>query len=257
MTYKEFINKSIERLSDIYSYNESKAISVRLLTDFLKISEYEYLVSPTTIIPKPDLSKLESSLDELADFRPIQYVLGYEWFCGHKFKVNESVLIPRPETEELCHLIQKEWGGSGFSEFKILDACTGSGCIAYSLAAFFSKSSVYAFDLYEDALDVARNQKIFIDTEGKQPLNNLPIFFKWDLLGGTPDEKDKSNPDNSLPDLEDIDILVSNPPYVCESEKDFMSSNVLDYEPDTALFVPDNDPLRFYRALAQWAMVFL
>ena len=127
---------------------------------------------------------------------------------------------------------------------KIVDACTGSGCIAYTLAAAFPKAEVLAFDIDEDALEVAKSQSVFLDEAERQPLTNIPEFFRADILAG---------PSDSQLAVEDADILVSNPPYVCESEKDFMSPNVLDYEPELALFVPDNDPLRFYKALAVWA----
>lgn len=252
MTYKEFVTKAINDLSQIYSLGESKAIAVRVLTHFLKVSDYEYIVDPNVIIPKSDLTILQGALAELMDNRPVQYVLGYEYFAGHRFNVSESVLIPRPETEELFRLIVEQWRESGKGDYKILDACTGSGCLAYSLAAAFPKSSVYACDNFDDVLEMARNQKIFLDEDSRQPLRNIPLFFKYNVLEGAPEGKG-----DDIPNLEELDILVSNPPYVCEHERDFMSPNVLDYEPDTALFVPDNDPLRFYRALAQWAVVFL
>ena len=258
MTHKEFVTKAIDSLSEIYSLAEARSISVRLLTEFLHLSEYEYIIEPNTIIPKPDLNRLMTALEELKDYRPLQYVLGFQEFAGHKFNVSESVLIPRPETEELYRLIVSYWKEyGGYSELKILDACTGSGCLAYSLAATFPKSEVIACDKFEDVLKVAENQEIFIDEEHRQPLKNKPFFFKWDILEGPPDEKDKAQHGASLPNMEDLDILVSNPPYVCESESDFMLPNVLEYEPDEALFVPDNDPLRFYKALSEWASAFL
>ena len=175
------------------------------------------------MIPKPYLVKIQSALEELAAGRPVQYVIGEETFAGRIFHVSEAVLIPRPETEQMCRLIIDEWRKSGYQELRILDACTGS------------------FDVDEEALDVAKGQRIFLDEAGRQPLQTPPVFFKADILEGPPEE------------IDDIDILVSNPPYVCESEKAFMAPNVLDYEPEKALFVPDSDPLRFYKALAGWA----
>lgn len=252
MTYKEFVTKAINELSAIYSLGESKAIAVRVLVHFLKVTEYEYIVDPNVIIPKSDLNILQGALAELMDNRPVQYVLGYEDFAGHRFNVSESVLIPRPETEELYRLIVEQWRESGKGDYKILDACTGSGCIAYSLAAAFPKSTVFACDNFDDVLEVARNQKVFLDEACNQPLRNIPVFFKANVLEGPFDGKG----DDAV-NLEELDILVSNPPYVCEHEKDFMNANVLDYEPDAALFVPDNDPLKFYRALSQWAVAFL
>lgn len=257
MTRKEFVTKAVESLSETYSPGESKAIAIRIITHFLHLSEYEYSVDPNIAIPKSELTPIQESLQELADNRPVQYVIGYENFAGHKFNVSESVLIPRPETEELCRKIIGDWQGSDYSKIKILDLCTGSGCIAYTLAAAFPKSEVFACDISEDAIKVAKGQKVFLDEGERQPISNPPIIFRRDILTDIPDEKDLQSASESLPNIEDLDIIVSNPPYVCESEKDFMSPNVLDYEPDEALFVPDNDPLRFYKAIAEWALSFL
>ena len=241
MTRKEFVTKATECLSENYSPGEAKAISVRILSHFLGLSEYEYSVEPNVVIPKPGLVRIQNALDELSAGRPVQYVIGEETFAGHTFHVCESVLIPRPETEQLCRIITDEWRKSGYQELKILDACTGSGCIAWTLAAAFPKARVLATDIDDSALEVAKGQKVFLDEACRQPVPNPPVFFKNDLLEGPPEE------------IDDIDILVSNPPYVCESEKDLMAPNVLDYEPEKALFVPDNDPLRFYKALTGWA----
>ncbi len=241
MTRKEFVTKATESLAGQYSPGEAKAISVRILSHFLSLSEYEYSVEPNVAIPKPYLVKIQSALEELAAGRPVQYVIGEETFAGRTFHVSEAVLIPRPETEQMCRLIIDEWRKSGYQELRILDACTGSGCIAWTLAAAFPKAQVLAFDVDEDALSVARGQRIYLDEAGRQPLQTPPVFFKADILEGPPEE------------IDDIDILVSNPPYVCESEKAYMAPNVLDYEPEKALFVPDSDPLRFYKALAGWA----
>lgn len=251
MTRKEFATKATDCLADKYSPGEAKAISIRILSHFLGLSEYEYSVEPNVVIPKPDLNRIQSALDELAADRPVQYVIGEESFAGHTFHVSESVLIPRPETEQLCRLIIKDLKDSGIHSPRILDAGTGSGCIAYTLAAAFPKAEVFACDIDDKALETARGQKIFLDEACRQPLPDPPVFFKADILEGPPVEHAKDN--DTLPNLEDLDILVSNPPYVCESEKDFMAPNVLDYEPEKALFVPDNDPLRFYKALATWA----
>lgn len=250
MTRKEFVTKATESLSKHYSPGEAKAISVRILSHFLGLSEYEYSVEPDTAIPRPELVRIGKALEELQADRPVQYVIGEEKFAGHTFNVSEAVIIPRPETDFLCRNIIKEWKSQGSGTLRILDAGTGSGCIAYTLAAAFPRAEVMAFDIDEAALETARSQKIYLDEACRQPLHNIPVFFKADMLQGPPDCGSGSS---DLPNLEDLDILVSNPPYVCESEKDFMAPNVLDYEPALALFVPDSDPLRFYRALAEWA----
>lgn len=243
MTRKEFVIKAIEHLSENYSLGEAKAIAIRILTHFLNLSEYEYSVEPTVIIPRSELSPLLQALDELADNRPVQYVIGYEEFAGRRFNVCESVLIPRPETEELCRIILSRNKESGGTFRKVLDICTGSGCIAYTLACNLPNSEIFACDIDSSALNVAKGQQICIDSAGKIPLKNRPLFFQRDIFSGPPEEIN----------IEELDLIVSNPPYVCESEKDFMASNVLDYEPDIALFVPDNDPLRFYKGIALWA----
>lgn len=248
MTRKEFVIKATDSLTDNYSPGEAKAIAIRILSHILGLSEYEYSIEPNLSIPKSHSDRLHKALDELTANRPVQYVLGEEIFAGRKFKVNESVLIPRPETEQLCRMIIDDCRKSRMNAPKILDACTGSGCIAYTLAAAFPNAEVFAFDAYEAALEVAKSQKIFIDEAGRQSLKYLPIFFKADLL---------KEPSDAPVLLENFDIMVSNPPYVCESEKDFMDANVLEYEPETALFVPDSDPLRFYKALANWASVIM
>ncbi|MFA7116316.1 MAG: HemK/PrmC family methyltransferase [Bacteroidales bacterium] len=262
MTYKTFIADAITRLSDVYPLGEAKVIANRVLMYYLKISEYEYLVDPNIIIPKSKVKEMELAMDQLVDSRPIQYVLGYEFFAGHKFKVNETVLIPRPETEELFRIIREDYKKDKYSELKILDACTGSGCLAYSLASAFPKSMVVGLDKFDDVLEIAKNQKIYQkndkSSDNKHPklIDNPPIFVKYDLLAGPPEIEDLKY-HNNFPEIRDLDILVSNPPYVMESEKEVMNNNVVLYEPDAALFVPDKDPLKFYKALADWAAKFL
>lgn len=253
MTRKEFVTRATESLAGHYSPGEAKAISIRILSHFLGLSEYEYSVEPNVVIPKPELTRIQNALDELADDRPVQYVIGQEDFEGHTFHVNESVLIPRPETAQLCRLIEEDIRMSRIREPRILDAGTGSGCIAWTLAAAFPKAEIFALDNDEAALKVAREQKIYLDEACRQPVPESPVFFKADILSGPPEAKDSGD----IPNMEDLDILVSNPPYVCDSEKDFMAPNVLNYEPDIALFVPDSDPLRYYRALAGWAQALL
>ena len=210
---------------------------------------------------RPDrASELLSALDELATGRPLQYMLGFTEFCGHRFKVGEGCLIPRPETEELVsRIIDDLYDDEAPSEsavdgspssvmpgltghldaeddgpFSILDLCTGSGCIAWSLAAEFPEAMVYGCDLSAAALRYACRQRI------KVP-GAKPIFFTADVLAAPP------------AGLPQFDVIVSNPPYICDSERAAMRPNVLDFEPAEALFVPDDDPLKFYRAIARWA----
>jgi release factor glutamine methyltransferase len=165
---------------------------------------------------------------------PIQYILGETEFYGLPFYVNESVLIPRPETEELVDWIQKENYKS--AELNILDIGTGSGCIAIALRHEFPSSTVDAFDVSEKALETAKqnatHNKLEVNFKAVDILNAPAFNKKWD-------------------------IIVSNPPYITENEKDTILSNVLDHEPHLALFVPDNDPLLFYREIAFFAQQYL
>jgi release factor glutamine methyltransferase len=168
----------------------------------------------------------------------LQYVLGYEWFCGHRFNVAPGVLIPRPETEELVREVVSSANGPDCEgNVRVLDICTGSGCIAWSVAAELGKrAQVYGCDISPEALAIACGQEIDADVK----------FFECDILAPQAEEVIGAECGAAK-----FDIIVSNPPYVCECEKELMQKNVLDFEPELALFVPDDDPLRFYRRIAQ------
>ena len=272
MTLREFIHFCIERLAPLYPEAEAKAIAFRLLEHFTDIPSYKYISEPDFVMPGSDrASEMMAALDQLETGRPLQYVLGFTEFCGHRFKVGEGCLIPRPETEELVSRIIDDLydDTSGPSEslverqvlsgrdqsrpekvlprdgkgreddslddpFSILDLCTGSGCIAWSLTAEFPEAMVYGCDLSDAALRYACRQRVKV--RGAKP-----IFFSADVLAAPP------------AGLPQFDLIVSNPPYICDSERAAMRPNVLDFEPAEALFVPDDDPLKFYRAIARWA----
>ena len=269
MTLKEFIDLCMERLSPLYPEPEAKAIAFRVLENYTDIPSYKYISEPDTqiisdgpltpgltrgpVMPGPDrASEMLGALDELTTGRPLQYVLGITEFCGHRFKVGEGCLIPRPETEELVSRIIDDMyaededtnvipgltrnltANDDDSPFSILDICTGSGCIAWSLAAEFPEVMVYGCDISDAALRYACKQRVKV--RGAKP-----IFFTADVLAAPP------------AGLPQFDVIVSNPPYICDSERAAMRPNVLDFEPAEALFVPDDDPLRFYRAIARWA----
>ena len=254
MTIRDFIDLCVARLAPLYPAAEAKAIAFRLLEHFTDIPSYKYIADPELVMPGSDrASQLSAALTELETGRPLQYVLGFTEFCGHKFKVREGCLIPRPETEELVSRIIDDLysdtpsvmpGLTGHLDdeddgpFSILDLCTGSGCIAWSLAAEFPEEMVYGCDVSDAALAIACKQRVKL--RGAKP-----IFFHADVL---------VDPPAGLPKF---DVIVSNPPYICESERAAMRPNVLDFEPAEALFVPDDDPLRFYRAIARWAQRFL
>ena len=188
-----------------------------------------------------DESRLNEQLRRLQAGEPVQYVLGKAFFCGHEFRVRPGVLIPRPETEELvgvaCDRVAR------YGEIHILDIGTGSGCIAISLALAIPDAQVVAWDVSDEALAIAR--------ENALRLGAKVTFKKNDILKG-----------NGAPSFwrglgeasgEAFTLIISNPPYICEKERKDMEQRVLDHEPSLALFVPDDDPLLFYRAIAEYA----
>lgn len=238
MSIRDFISECIERLSPLYPQPEAKSIAFRLLEHYTDIPSYKFVSDPGMDVAED--VPLRSALAELETGRPLQYVLGVTEFCGHRFKVGEGCLIPRPETEELVSRIIDDLSGHeiGDEPFNILDLCTGSGCIAWSLAAEFPEAMVYGCDLSDAALRYACKQRVKVD-------GAKPIFFSADVLAPPP------------AGLPEFDVIVSNPPYVCESERALMRPNVKDFEPAEALFVPDDDPLRFYAAIARWAEALL
>ena len=184
---------------------------------------------------------------------PVQYVLGFADFCGFRFKVTPDVLIPRPETEQLVREAVKEAArlqrqrspyGRHAAPVRVLDLCTGSGCIAWSVALSVPGTEVVGVDISEPALAVARSQDFA--RECKERKAKAPLFVCADVLDTEQDF-----------DHGTFDLILSNPPYITESEKDRMHRNVLEHEPHLALFVPDGDPLVFYRAVAAWSRRFL
>lgn len=245
MTYREFIDSAVVRLAPLYGADEARAAASSLLCRILDLKPYKVIAEPGTPIGS-GAEALEEALGQLAEGRPLQYVLGFVEFCGLRIRVREGVLIPRPETEEMVSMIVDDLVSRGgpFDEnalfhherpiYNILDMCTGSGCIAYALADAFPEAQVFGCDVSDDALAVACRQRVKL--QGARP-----VFFKADILQAPP------------AGLPKFDLIVSNPPYVRESERAQMRRNVLDYEPAEALFVPDDDPLRFYRAIRAWA----
>jgi release factor glutamine methyltransferase len=240
MTFKRFVDQATRDLAELYPEAEAKSMAIRLLSHQLEVPEYCYLSEPERNIPAAKQQMLDDALADLLKWCPLQYVLGFAEFAGRQFKVREGVLIPRPETEELFEIIIDDLSGKeldGGQEFNILDIGTGSGCLAWSLAAELPGAQLFGCDISEEALSIACKQKV-VNAEG---MVRRPVFFRADLLGVPP------------AGLPQFDLIVSNPPYVLESERSQMRPNVLDYEPAMALFVPDEDPLRFFRALHSWA----
>ena len=232
MLLAEFIRESVPALEKLYPSPEARGLVLMLCEERLGVRSYTHIVEPLFEIPEPELPGLKADMSRLAAGEPIQYVLGYTEFCGRKFKVGPSVLIPRPETGQLVDESLKLLAAMG-RPAKVLDLCTGSGCIAWSVALGAPGVSVTAADISEPALALARSQ--FEDVPSGA---DAPEFVCSDLLGGCREICGR------------FDLLLSNPPYVMEKEKAAMRRNVLEHEPGIALFVPDDDPLLFYRALA-------
>lgn len=200
---------------------------------------HTHIVEPEYVVPEDKMGMILEAFERMAVGEPLQYIIGKAWFYSRQFRVTPHVLIPRPETEELVNAVLMQSAGVKDSDPPlILDLCTGSGCIAWSLALEKPGSHVTAVDISDGALSVASSQD-FVD-EMEQTGARAPKFVKADVLQDT------------LPlDYQmKYDIIVSNPPYVMDSEKTLMRTNVLDHEPHLALFVPDDDALKFYQSIA-------
>lgn len=230
MTYQEIIH----RLQKIYDNGEAKAIARILLEERFGLSMTDIICGKTEELSAEEQQELENIVERLERSEPLQYILGYADFLSYRFHVAPGVLIPRPETEELVQKVVD--AASRLSCPHILDIGTGSGCIAIASALELTKCGVSphveAWDISPDALSIARQNNLSLHAD--------ICLYEVDVLGS--DLKTDRQ-----------DIIVSNPPYICESEKKDMESNVTDHEPHLALFVPDNDPLLFYRRIAEYA----
>ena len=238
MLLKELIKEGTETISVAYPEREAREMVFIYLEHLLGTSRHTHILEPAYEVAEADAGLARAAFARMAAFEPVQYIIGKANFYGRDFNVSPSVLIPRPETELLCREVVMD-GRSKRSPMRVLDLCTGSGCIAWTLAMELQGAEVTAVDLSEDALKVASAQSF----EDGPSVN--PHFIKADVLAGP------------VESLGSFDVIVSNPPYVKESEKALMRKNVLDYEPDMALFVDDDDPLIFYRAVAHWAKTLL
>lgn len=244
MTLQEIITHGVETISEMYPQREAREMVLRYLEDCHGIKRLTHILEPSYELPADAVDSCLAAFKRMASGEPMQYVSGKADFYGREFAVSPAVLIPRQETEILCktvcdHIVlgQKDLGPDAMT---ILDLCTGSGCIAWTLALEVPGAKVTAVDISEEALAVASAQNF--SAEMSQSGAKAPLFIKGDVLSP-----------ETLPVLGKFDIIVSNPPYVMESEKALMRSNVLDHEPSLALFVSDEDPLIFYRAVAQIA----
>lgn len=250
MTY----NQLWKRLTAIYNEREAQAIVRTVLDALFGMSLTDICLGKVTQLSADDTTRLEKIMQRLEKSEPVQYVLGAEWFAGRLFDVAPGVLIPRPETEELVKWTcdeakekekednSKEERGKEEKEVSkkgeeaphpsILDIGTGSGCIAITVALALPQARVTAWDISTDALAIAA---------GNAHRLGASVRFEHQDALSAPDDEER------------WDVIVSNPPYICDRERADMSDNVLSYEPELALFVPDNDPLLFYRAIARYA----
>ena len=239
---KSLFTQLVSEITSVYEENEAKSIVYLLLEHYLNFSKTDILLD----YPINQSFDFQDIIHRLKTQEPVQYIIGETEFYGRKFKVNPNTLIPRPETEELVQLTINSYKSRGEqllignkkifnsqSSLSVLDMGTGSGCIAISLACELPNAQVYAYDISENALKVAKENAV---------MNKVNVIFEQvDILNPSPSS------------LSLFSIIVSNPPYVMNAEKLEMEQNVLDYEPHLALFVEDSNPLIFYKAIAEFA----
>ena len=281
MLLRNLINECTQTFSTLYPEGEAREMVFALFEHILGTRRHTHIIEPAYEVPAEKVDDVLAAVTRLAGGEPLQYVLGTACFYGRDFKVSPSVLIPRPETEILCRsavdmllgyrdsqdmpppargcLPSGRWGSCeslypdrisqdspAGRRLRMLDLCTGSGCIAWTMALENPVAEVVAVDISDAALDVASSQD-FSD-ELSRTGAKAPVFVKADVLADVP---------AGGPFAEEFDVILSNPPYVMDKEKALMRTNVLDHEPHLALFVSDDDPLIFYRAVARWASCLL
>ena len=237
MLLRELISKGTETISQAFPEREAREMVLMFLQHSIGTSRHTHILEPLYEVSEEASAEALGAFGRMASGEPIQYIIGKAYFYDREFDVTPDVLIPRPETELLVREAVNWARRSGRRSLRILDLCTGSGCIAWSMALELPGSEVTAVDISDGALAVASGQKFECDAP--------PKFIKADVLAGP------------VEGLGSFDMILSNPPYVMDSEKALMRKNVLDHEPWLALFVSDDDPLIFYRAVAEWAKLLL
>lgn len=253
------IMKLREALSS-YDTREAKSIIDLLLEEECHITRVDRILNPRLALSEAQRQRLLLCAQQLAQGIPVQQVIGYEWFCGARFKVSPDVLIPRPETAELVDWICQDasfqqgtsatlasTGATPRSGLSLLDIGTGTGCIALSLARLLPHAQVWGVDVSSAALSIARENKY------QQGVDNV-YFAQCDILNDPPKSFLQELSNSYQQANQHFNIIVSNPPYICQHEAAAMSPVVLEHEPSLALFVPDDDPLLFYRAIARYAL---
>ncbi len=266
MYLKELIDKGTETVSAMYPEREAREMVFAFLEHCTGTRRHTHIIEPGYEVSERDASEALAAFERMASGEPLQYVTGKACFYGRDFHVTPSVLIPRPETELLCRMAVDSLGeevvcrlsGNGIFPLpargrnprsgrgNILDLCTGSGCIAWTMALECPGADVTAVDISDGALEVAAGQNFTEEMERTGA--KAPAFCKADVLAG---------PEGFCHADRKYDLILSNPPYVMDKEKALMRANVLEHEPHLALFVSDDDPLVFYRAVAAWASALL
>lgn len=245
MLLKDIISKGTETVSMLYPQGEAKEMVFAYIEDVFGYKRHAHVLHPDLELSDSQAAKAMADFARMASGEPLQYVTGKAFFYGREYKVDHNVLIPRQETEILCQEVLKSVHGSQ-PHCRILDLCTGSGCIAWTLSLEMPGSKVQAVDISSGALSVASSQDFEEEVTRTGALK--PDFIMADVLKG---------PQEGIFKNAQFDVIVSNPPYVMDSEKVLMRANVLEHEPHLALFVPDTDPLKFYKAVAVWASALL
>ena len=241
MLLRDLISKGTETISQAFPEREAREMVLMFLQHSIGVTRHTHILEPSYEVSEEASAEALGAFDRMAAGEPIQYIIGKAYFYDREFNVTPDVLIPRPETELLVREAVNWARRSGRETMRIADLCTGSGCIAWSMAMELPGAEVTAVDISDGALAVAAGQQYGSAAAGCPCEVVAPKFIKADVLAGP------------VEGLGTFDMILSNPPYVMDSEKALMRKNVLEHEPWLALFVPDDDPLLFYRAVAAWA----
>ena len=241
MLLRDLISKGTETISQAFPEREAREMVLMFLQHSIGVTRHTHILEPSYEVTEEASAEAMRAFGRMAAGEPVQYIIGKAYFYDREFNVTSDVLIPRPETELLVREAVIWARRSGRETMRIADLCTGSGCIAWSMAMELPGAEVTAVDISDGALAVAAGQQYGSAAAGCPCEVVAPKFIKADVLAGP------------VEGLGTFDMILSNPPYVMDSEKALMRKNVLEHEPWLALFVPDDDPLLFYRAVAAWA----
>ncbi len=232
MNSKELYRNFLVRLQSVYELGEATVITDWVFENIANIKKSDLIKNPLQQVPAPVIKKILEKQEQLLLHQPVQYVLGQTTFYNMPFQVNDKVLIPRPETEELTNLVINSWRFES-KQVSVLDIGTGRGCIAIDIKKHLPSTKVIALDVSYDTLEIAHKNAITNKTNVQFSLFDFLDESRW-------------------PELMLFDVIISNPPYIPIKEKEKMEKNVVDFEPHTALFVPDNNPLLFYEKIAKF-----